>query len=183
MAVQEEIQWLSEETNKGNGNEGGIRSASSEGSSLMVNLFLFFSRPSFTPRILAGSFEIWKRGKKEVTQEGREESASYETLARVTLPFTLHSPPVPFLRIPFLSQASMFLVPLPFRGTLFSPKRAEDGTSRACNLILVKSKVSMLLRSSSRTSPLLIFLLRRASTKTRLLHAGQYPRISLSGSY
>jgi len=84
--------------------------------------FIFFSGQDFHSR---EGFErprgIWKRKKKE--DEGERESVSYETLARVTLPFTLQHPaPVPFFRIPLLSQTSVFPVPLPFRGTLFSPR-------------------------------------------------------------
>jgi len=130
-------------------NRGGIKQEEDQRcpkASGLLELNSFFSGQDFHSR---KGFErahgIWKRKKKK--DGGRRENVSYETLARVTLPFTLQHPAsVPFLRIPLLSQAPVSPVPLPFRGTLFSSRSWRWYIKRACNLILVKAKKSILLR-------------------------------------
>lgn len=150
MVVQKKKYDCPRNENKGSRNKAGRGSALSEDqrSSWTEFIFFFFSGQDFHSR---EGFEwargIWKREKKKEDEGGRE-SASYETLAHVTLPFTLQHPaPVPFLRIPLLSQASVFPVPLPFRGTLFSARSWRWYIKS--NLILVKTKISILLHKGT----------------------------------
>lgn len=83
--------------------------------------------------------------------DGRER-ASYETLARVTLPFTLHPVPfVPFLQIPRLSTGVRVSHSRCLFAQLCSHGGVEDGTSRARDPIWTTTKISIpLLKGLSR---------------------------------
>jgi len=75
----------------------------------------------------ATSSRNMKKNKKMGAQRGGKERAPYETLARVTLPFTLHPwRAVPFLQIPRLSAGSFLAA---FSRDFVLCGGAEDGTA------------------------------------------------------
>lgn len=133
--------------NKSSRNEEGpgSRTLCPKATIFLWSEFIFFGETFLRAKGVERACGIWKRkkGKKRKRRRGRKRKRiSYETLARVTLPFTLHpAQPASFLRIPLLSQASVFH--RLFAG-LCSLRGADDGTSKACDFILVKTKILIL---------------------------------------
>lgn len=141
MAVQKEIQWLSAETRikaaemkRKEDQECCVRRQQSFWSE-----FIFFGKTFIHAKGFERACGIWERKKKWKRRRGRKRKRmSYETLARVTLPFTLHpAHPRLFFESPF-SRSTAFSQDFVFSEELrmVYQKRSH---------ILVKTKISILL--------------------------------------